>query len=108
MWGKLRSSENERSSQELPDDRDKDGENDGGPQRDRVLLRRRAGKSWQRAGSQEDRGPTSQPLGICGRGRGKGYPLGKAVTLGQLYFHTSIELEWSQGKLRIKRNLLMT
>lgn len=55
----------------MPDDRDKDGENDGGPQRNRVLLRGRAGKSWQTAGSQEDRGPLPSPSVFVGEVGGR-------------------------------------
>lgn len=39
LWWELKSSKNERSDQELPNNGDKDGENDGEPLRNRVFIR---------------------------------------------------------------------
>ena len=55
----LRSSDNEKSNRELPDDSDKDRENDAEPKMNGGFRRGRTSKSWQTAGSLEDRGPPS-------------------------------------------------
>lgn len=46
VWWTLRSSDNETSNQKLPDDSDKDRENDAEPQRNRGFRRGRARKRW--------------------------------------------------------------